>query len=60
MWIVREVGGCYHMERGHVVYYYRDKLEDVDGDESSVFVVKFEEKCPMLDLLGEVNVTPEA
>ena len=48
------------MEGGNVVDEYSDKLEDVDGDESSVFVVRFEQKCPMLDLLGEVNVPPEA
>ena len=48
------------MEGGNIVDYYCDELEDVDGDESSVFVVGFEEKCPMLDLLGEVNVLPEA
>ena len=60
MWIVREVSGCYHMERGHIVDNDCDKLEDVDGDESSVFVVGFEHQCPKLDLLGEVNVPPEA
>ena len=60
MRIVREVGSCYHMEGGDVIDYYGDKLEYVDGDELSVFVVGFEEKCPALDLLGEVNVTPEA
>ncbi len=48
------------MERGNVVDYNRDKVKDVDGDESSVFVVGFEHKCPTLDLLGEVNVPPEA
>ena len=60
MWIVHEVGGSYHMERGQVVDYHRDKLKDVDGDESSVFVDGFEHECPMFDLLGEVNVPPEA
>ena len=39
MWVVREVGGCSHMEGGNIVDYYRDELEDVDGDECSVFVV---------------------
>ena len=39
------------MEGGNVVDFYHDKLKDVDGDESSVFVVGFEEKCPMLDLI---------
>ena len=48
------------MKGGNIVVYYRDELKDVDGDESSVFVVRFEEKCPMLDLLGEVNVQSEA
>ena len=60
MRIVREVGSCYHMERGNVIDYYSDKLEDADGDELSVFVVSFEEKCPTLDRLGEVDMPPEA
>ena len=38
----------------------RDKLKDVDGDERSVFIVGFEYKFPTLDLLGEVNMPPEA
>ena len=59
MRLVREVGGCYHMERGHVVDNDRDKLEDVDGDESSIFVIGFEHNCPALDLLGEVDVPQE-
>ncbi len=42
MGVVREVGGCYHMERGHLVDYYCKKLKDADGDERSVFVVGFE------------------
>ncbi len=42
MWTVCEFGGCYHMEEGNIVDYYCDKLEDVDGDERSVFVEKFE------------------
>ena len=60
MRIVREVGSCYHMEGGNVIDYYGDELDYVDGDELSVFIVRFEEKCPMLDLLGEVNMPPEA
>ena len=48
------------MERGHVVDYNRDKLKDVDGDQSSVFVFGFEHKCSTLDLLREVNMPPEA
>ena len=42
MWIVREVGGIYHMEGGNIVDDNSDKLKDVDGDECSVFVVGFE------------------
>ena len=42
MWIVREVGGSYHMEGGNIVDDNSDKLKDVDGDECSVFVVGFE------------------
>ena len=60
MRIVREVGFCYHVEGGDVIDYYRDKLEYVDGDEHSVFVVWFEEKCPTLYLLGKVDMPPEA
>ena len=60
MRIVREVGGCYHVEGGNIIDYYRDKLEDVDRDESSVFVVGFEQKCTVLDFLGEVDVPPKA
>ena len=32
----------YYVEGGKVVDDYRDKLEDVDRDESSIFVVGFE------------------
>ena len=53
VWVISEVGGCYHMEGCHVVDYYCDELEDVDGDECSVFVVGFEQKCLMFDLLGK-------
>ena len=60
MRIVREAGFCYHVEGYNVIDYYRDKLSDVDGDERSVFVVWFEEKCPTLDLSGEVYMPPEA
>ncbi len=42
VWIVREVGGSYHMEGGNIVDDYHDKLEDVDRDERSVLVVGFE------------------
>ena len=42
VWVVREVGWCYYMEGGNVVDDYRDKLEDVDRDERSIFVVGFE------------------
>ena len=60
MRIVRGVGFCYHVEGGDVVDYYGDKLEDVYGDELSVFVVSFEKERPTLDLLGEVDVPLEA
>ena len=60
MRIVREVDFCYDVEGGKVIDYYRDKLKYVDGDEHSVFVVGFEKQCPALDLLGEVDVPPEA
>ena len=57
MRILREVGFCYHLEGGNVIDYHGDKLEDVDGDELSVFVVRFEEKCPTLncDILSDIN-----
>ena len=42
MWIVGEVGDSYHMEGGDIVDNNSDKLEDIDGDEYSVFVVGFE------------------
>ena len=58
--IVREVGSCYHMEACNVIDYYGDELKYVDGDELFVFAVRFEEKCPTLDLLGEVDEPPEA
>ena len=48
------------MEGGNIIDYYRDKLEDVDGDESSVFIIGLEKKCPTLDLLREFDVPPEA
>ena len=60
MRIFREVGFCYHVEGGDVIYYDGDELKYVDGDELPVFIVRFEEKCPALDLLGEVNMPPEA
>ena len=59
MRIVREVCFCNHVEGGNVIDDYRDKLKYVDGDECSVFVVWFEEKCPTLDLFGEVDMPPE-
>ena len=55
-----EVGRCYHVEGGAVVDDDRDEFENVDRDERSVFVVGFEKKCAVLDLLGEVNGPPEA
>ena len=48
------------MEVGAVVDDDRYKFENIDGDERSVLVVSFKEKCPFLDLLGEVDVPPEA
>ena len=60
MWVVREVGGSYHMERGNIVDDNSDKLKDVDRDEFSVVIFGFEWKYPTLDLVGEVNVPPEA
>ena len=43
MRIVREVGFCYHVEGVNIIDYYRDKLEDIDGDERSIVVVGFDE-----------------
>ena len=43
MRIVCEDDFCYHVEGGNVTDHYGDELEDVDGDELSVFVVGFEE-----------------
>ena len=48
------------MEGGAVVDDDRDEFENVDGDERSVFVVGFKKKCAVLDLLGEIDVPPEA
>ena len=42
MWVVREVSQCYDVERGNVVDDYRDELKDLDRDEHSIFVVRFE------------------
>jgi hypothetical protein len=58
--IICEVCSGYDVDRGQLIDYYRDKLEYVDGYECSVLVVGFEEQCPALDLLGEVDVPPEA
>ena len=60
MGVVREVGCCNHMEGCDVVDYHGDKLKYVDGDKLSVLVVGFEQKCPLLYLLGEVDMPPEA
>ncbi len=43
MWVVREVGGCYHVERGNIVDYYRDEFEDIDLDECAIDVVLFDQ-----------------
>ena len=48
------------MEGGALVDDDHDKLENIDGEDCSVFVVGFEKKCALLDLLGDVNVPPEA
>jgi hypothetical protein len=58
--VVREGGFCYDVEGCKVIDYHRDELEYVDGDEQSILVVGFEEQCPTLDLLGEVDMPPEA
>ena len=42
MGAVCEVCSSYHMEGGAVVNDHRDKFENVDGDECSVFVVGFD------------------
>ena len=42
MWILSEGGGSHHMEGGNIVDDDSEELEDVDGDECSVFVVGFE------------------
>ena len=60
MRIVCEVRFCYDVEGGEVIDDHGDEFEYVDGDERSVFVVWFEEKCLTLDLLGEVDMPLEA